>query len=227
MYTTTDNTGTVQKSYDYTALNQKKTTTKTDMEVQQDRFMKLLVKQLQTQDPMNPMENAEMTSQMAQINTVTGIEKLNTAMQQMMATFTASQGLQAAGLVGHQVLAPGSVFLVDGKNGTEMKLDLSSPAKNIKVEIQDSTGAKVAELTVKDSDAGTIPVAWDGKKADGTMAPAGVYKIVASGTVDGKVVALDTKTWQQAMSVQLSSSGVKVELLDGSMVDFSKVTQIQ
>jgi autotransporter-associated beta strand protein len=38
----------------------------------QDRFLKLLVAQLNNQDPMNPMDNAQMTTQMAQINTVTG-----------------------------------------------------------------------------------------------------------------------------------------------------------
>ena len=44
----------------------------------QDRFLKLLVAQMQNQDPLNPMDNAQVTSQMAQINTVSGIEKLNT-----------------------------------------------------------------------------------------------------------------------------------------------------
>ena len=42
-----------------------------------DRFLKLLVTQMQNQDPLNPMDNAQVTSQMAQINTVTGIDKLN------------------------------------------------------------------------------------------------------------------------------------------------------
>ena len=66
--------GTSQTSFDYTALNKTSTTSASSMDEQQDRFMKLLVAQLQNQDPMNPMESAEMTSQMAQINTVTGIE---------------------------------------------------------------------------------------------------------------------------------------------------------
>ncbi len=44
---------------------------------QQDRFMRLLVAQMRNQDPLNPMENAEVTTQIAQINTVAGVEKLN------------------------------------------------------------------------------------------------------------------------------------------------------
>ena len=45
-----------------------------------DRFLKLLVTQMQNQDPLNPMDNAQITSQMAQISTVSGIEKLNTCL---------------------------------------------------------------------------------------------------------------------------------------------------
>ena len=49
-----------------------------DATITSDRFLKLLVAQMQNQDPLNPMDNAQVTSQMAQINTVTGIDKLNT-----------------------------------------------------------------------------------------------------------------------------------------------------
>jgi flagellar basal-body rod modification protein FlgD len=56
---------------------------------QQDRFMKLLVAQMQNQDPLNPMDNAQMTTQIAQINTVAGIEKLNTTVQGMASEFAA------------------------------------------------------------------------------------------------------------------------------------------
>jgi len=58
---------------------------------QQDRFMKLLVAQMKNQDPLNPMDNAQMTSQIAQINTVAGIEKLNTTMESLVAAFHALQ----------------------------------------------------------------------------------------------------------------------------------------
>ena len=52
-------------------------TTANDSAAAQDRFLKLLVAQLNNQDPMTPMDNAQMTSQIAQINTVTGIQQLN------------------------------------------------------------------------------------------------------------------------------------------------------
>ena len=56
----------------------------------------LLVAQLNNQDPMNPLDNAQMTSQMAQINTVTGIQQLNQTMASMAAQFNSLQVMQGA-----------------------------------------------------------------------------------------------------------------------------------
>ena len=67
-----------------------------------DRFLKLLVTQLKNQDPLNPMDNAQVTTQMAQINTVEGINKLNTTLSTMAMGFNAGQTLQAAGMVGRR-----------------------------------------------------------------------------------------------------------------------------
>jgi len=50
----------------------------------QNTFMQLLVAQLKNQDPLNPMDNSQMTSQLAQINTVNGIQQLNTTMSSML-----------------------------------------------------------------------------------------------------------------------------------------------
>src|SRR5574343_657724 len=70
----------------------------------QDRFLKLLTTQLRNQDPLNPLDNAQMTSQLAQINTISGIEKLNTTVGKMLDIYNAGQGMQAAGLIGKYVL---------------------------------------------------------------------------------------------------------------------------
>mgnify|MGYP000656176422 FL=1 len=81
---------------------------KSSIEDAQDRFMKLLVTQLQTQDPLNPMDNAAVTSQMAQISTVQGIEKLNQSMTSLNEMYKSSQSVAAAALIGHIALASGS-----------------------------------------------------------------------------------------------------------------------
>src|SRR5690349_5722545 len=85
----------------------------------EDRFLKLLVTQMQNQDPLNPMDNAQVTSQMAQINTVTGIDKLNTTVQGLNSQFVQMQALQGASLMGKGVLVAGNKMTMaeDGKTG--------------------------------------------------------------------------------------------------------------
>jgi flagellar basal-body rod modification protein FlgD len=80
----------------------------------QDRFLKLLVTQLKNQDPLNPMDNAQMTSQLAQISTVDGIEKLNATLKMILEGSNENQAMQAAAMVGHGVLVPGSGLLLAG-----------------------------------------------------------------------------------------------------------------
>ena len=81
----------------------------------QDRFLKLLVTQMKNQDPLNPMDNAEITSQLAQISTVNGIQQLNTTMQSLSSSFLSAQSLQSAALIGHTVLTGGNnLNIADG-----------------------------------------------------------------------------------------------------------------
>src|SRR4051812_48267458 len=89
-------------------MNTKKAATKKSaVEETQDRFMTLLVTQMKNQDPMNPLDNAQVTSQFAQLSTVTGIDKLNDSLANMMGSYQNSQTLQAASMIGHGILAPG------------------------------------------------------------------------------------------------------------------------
>ena len=75
-----------------------------------ETFLKLLVTQMQNQDPLNPMDNAQVTSQIAQINTVTGIQSLNTTVAGLGAQFTQLQALQGVSLVGRDVTLEGNTL---------------------------------------------------------------------------------------------------------------------
>src|SRR5215470_2380597 len=88
-----------------------------DATMTSDRFLKLLVAQMNNQDPLNPLDNAQVTSQMAQINTVTGINGLNDTVNQLLGQFTRLESLQAAQLTGRSVLVPGNSLTLpaDGK----------------------------------------------------------------------------------------------------------------
>src|SRR6218665_1878479 len=101
-----------------------------------DRFLKLLVAQMQNQDPLSPMDNAQVTSQIAQINTVSGIEKLNTTVVGLSGQFTQMQALQGAALVGREVVVPGNTLTVKDGVGSGT-FELGSAADDVQVEVLD------------------------------------------------------------------------------------------
>ena len=110
-----------------------KTDSAADPAAAQDRFLKLLVAQLNNQDPMNPLDNAQMTSQIAQINTVTGIQQLNDTVKGLASQFAAQQLMQGSAMVGRQVLVEGNSLAVDSASGLAGgAFDLAGSAASVK-----------------------------------------------------------------------------------------------
>ena len=125
----------------------------------EDRFLKLLVTQLQNQDPLSPMDNAQLTSQIAQINTVKGVEKLNTTVQELSGQFTQLQALQSASLVGRDVVVPGN--LLDIANGVgQGGFELSGPADAVKVDVLSPAGQVVDSLALGALGTGSHSFNW-------------------------------------------------------------------
>ncbi|HZS80518.1 MAG TPA: flagellar hook capping FlgD N-terminal domain-containing protein, partial [Herbaspirillum sp.] len=74
----------------------------------QNRFLKLLTVQMKNQNPTNPLDNSQLTVQLAQLSTVSGISQLNTTLASLMSNIQSAQSLQSASMIGRSVLAPGS-----------------------------------------------------------------------------------------------------------------------
>ncbi len=153
-----------------------------------DRFLKLLVTQLQNQDPMNPMENAELTTQLAQMSTVEGINKMNASLDGLVAQFKASQVLQGASLVGRQVLAEGDVLNL-GSGGAAGAIELDGAADSVKVKVFGGNGALLQTLDLGKQDAGLVRFAWDGTDADGVAQALGEYTFSAAANAGAASVA--------------------------------------
>lgn len=125
----------------------------------QDRFLKLLVTQLQNQDPLSPMDNAQLTSQIAQINTVTGIANLNTSIQGLSGQFLQMQTLQGASLIGKDVIVPGNKL--DIANGVgQGGFQLASAADSVKVEVMNSAGTVIDTVQLGACSSGVNGFNW-------------------------------------------------------------------
>ena len=192
----------------------------------QDRFLKLLTAQLKNQDPLNPLDNAQMTSQLAQISTVDGITKLNTTMQTMLGNSTDSQTFQAAGLVGHSVLVAGNDLSL--KSGQASGgVNMAGVADNVVVTIKNASGLPVRTLSMGALPQGPSTFTWDGTMDNGQDAPDGQYTISIAAKQGGSKVEGTGLEFNVVNSVARTPQGIN--LMVGSkdtVVTLSDVKQI-
>jgi flagellar basal-body rod modification protein FlgD len=197
-------------------------TTGTDMKEASDRFLKLLVTQLQNQDPLNPMDNAQVTSQMAQINTVQGINTLNTTMTNMGTSMAQMQVLQGAGLVGHQVLLEGNKLNV-GTDGVAVGgYDLAGAATSVKVDITNSAGTVIDTIDEASQKAGPHGFQWT--PPTGVDASSLTFKVTATG--GGKAITATHLMSDTVDAVSNSNGSLTLELHNNGSTAYSKVKEL-
>ncbi|OGS90568.1 MAG: flagellar biosynthesis protein FlgD [Gallionellales bacterium GWA2_60_18] len=191
----------------------------------QDRFLKLLVTQMKNQDPLNPMDNAQVTSQMAQLSTVTGIDKLNVTLQALSDSLMGNQTLQAASMIGHGVLVGGEGVELSGGAGYGA-FELEQSAESVKVSIYDQSGALVRNVDMGAQPAGIVKWAWDGMDGAGSSTPDGVYSFAVNATQGGKSVDATTLQFGMVSSVTQGKEGVTLSIGQMDGIALSQVRQV-
>jgi len=195
----------------------------------EQRFLKLLVTQLNNQDPLNPMENAELTSQLAQMSTVSGIEKLNSTLSGLVSQTGSNQVLQAASLIGYNVLSPGNTLATkDPEAGKDpaaqaFAVQLPGTAADVEIKIVDASGKTVRTIEAGGMTEGVNAVTWDGKDDAGNVVPAGSYKFTVAASNGGTAVEATALTFAQVAAVKQGASGVTLELASGQSIALSDV----
>ncbi|MBC8727092.1 flagellar hook assembly protein FlgD [Paraburkholderia sp. UCT2] len=193
----------------------------------QDTFLQLLVAQMKNQDPTNPMDSSQMTSELAQISTVQGISDLNTSVSSLSAQLSAGQQSQAALLIGSTVLAPGNSITVASGKTNEFGVTLANSVSDLQIVVKNSAGTIVNTLDLGKQSAGTIPVGWTPTDSAGNTLADGTYTITATGTINGQQATATTLTGATVESVVQQSSGTPgLVLSNGSTVDLTGVAAI-
>lgn len=178
-------------------------------------FMTLLVTQLKNQNPMKPMENAEMTSQLAQINTVNGIQDLNKTLEGITSQVNAGQNLQAAALIGQGVLVPGNRVVKDGEATTPFGVELEGPADDVAITIANDSGEVVRSFSADDIgalEAGVQSFTWDGTLQDGSAAPDGRYRVSIAANQGDEPVNVTALNYAPVNGVVSTESGPRLDL---------------
>jgi len=178
-------------------------------------FLKMLTVQLQNQDPMNPMDNAAMTSQLAQLNQVDGINKLNTSVNSLVAQMQSANFMNLSSSVGKTALASGSQVYFSG-HAVGMAAKLDAPAASLKAVIRDSNSQIVNQFDFGATPSGTTDFIWDGGDDAGKQVMAGMYTLELTATDDqGRTTSPTSYVGAMVTSIGQEGSDMKVGLSDG------------
>ncbi len=197
-----------------------------------DDFMKLFVTQLQYQDPMNPMESADMATQVAQFNMVDLMYKNNSALENMVNAQNMASSVSAISLLGHRVEYPGSkLFITDrGVEPFTITNNQKVQATDVGIAIYDQKGSLVTKMDLGAMDPGQeIKLDWDGKNLDGEEMPEGAYRVVIRAEDNyGQELELDTKTMGIVSEIENGADGLpKITIKGDTAIDYNDITRIE
>ena len=157
-----------------------------------DDFMRLLITQLEHQDPLNPLDNAEFIAQLAQFSTLEGINNMESSLEMVNDQMQSINNFNASGLIGKEVKAYGNTISYNGSGTLDLDYELSEAASDVKITIYGEDGRAVRTLEFTNQPAGENIVAWDGKDYDGNQLPAGDYRFsISAKNEDGS--SIDTE----------------------------------
>ena len=217
------------RKYDPAAASQPSTSSGVGGTVteQTQNFLKLLIAQIQNQDPMAPMDASSMTSQMSQLNMVSSIGDMNKSMTAMLSQMQSVNFMNQAALIGHSPIVAGGGILFDGTNAAVLGASAVNPLTSAVATIKDINGNTVNSMDMGSLDAGMNNFAWDGKDADGNTVPAGMYYLSISGTSTTGAKEIPTAyVASPVMSVSKGSNGdALLSLLDGKKINASEIQQ--
>jgi len=189
----------------------------------QDRFLKLLVAQINNQDPLSPMDNAQMTSQMAQINTVSGIQQVNQTLTSMAAQFATMQVLQGTSMVGHNVLTSGSTLVPNAGTGMAVAaFDLAGNADAVKVEILAPSGQVLDAFNLGALPQGRQSFQWNAASYQGAGSPS--FRVTA--TQGTQAIAAAPLVSEQVISVGSVNGAMSIQLQSGRSVGYADIAAI-
>jgi len=164
--------------------------------VNKDQFLKMLIAQLQNQDPLNPMNGTDFTAQLAQFSSLEQLTNMNTNFETLFANQLISNRVEAVNLIGKEVTALGNTVQVDGTPVT-ISYSLQEDAIVGNIDIYGPDGDIVKTIEFNNQEAGTNYVEWDCQGVEN-----GVYQfsVIAENAAGGSVYA-DTLITGQATGV--------------------------
>jgi flagellar basal-body rod modification protein FlgD len=193
-----------------------------------DQFLELLVAQISHQDPMNPMDDKDLVTQLAQFTGVEQAIETNSRLAALQTAVTGQTHTALTNVIGKYVIADGSVVHLDGSGAPEtIGFNLNASAERVRVSIVDGAGRIVNAMDLGQTGAGNQNVTWDGRGAHGQALPPGDYRvrIDAVDEHDNRVVA-ETKVAGIVSGLAFTPTGPEIRV-GGAVVRPSEIIEIK
>src|ERR1041384_4788547 len=158
-----------------------------------ETFMKLLVAQLEHQNPLSPMDNTQFTQQLAQFTSLEQLQSMNANLSALMNAQTTTNGLQAATLIGKQIQAQANTTQVTKQGeATPFQYTLAADSANVQIDVLDQAGNTTRTINARNQKAGPQALPGAGKDPGAKPLPAGDYHFQVTATDKaGKPVAVE------------------------------------
>ena len=197
-------------------------------ELGQDEFLTLMLTQLKHQDPFQPMENGEFIGQLAQFSTVSGIEQMQVALEDLSGSFVSNQTLEATRLVGKEVLIESDTVFLDENNDINGRFQLDAASGDVQLTVLDQTGAAVNQIALGEHPAGRHDFTWNGMDKNNNRLPAGAYSVQVTSRIGDTYGAASTLVGRQVESVEFSNAGsAEINTSNGEVMGLSDVRAVR
>lgn len=196
-------------------------------ELGKSAFLELMIAQISNQDPLEPAKNEAFIAQLAQFSSVEGIQNLNESMDGLVTSMRSSMTMDAAGLVGRNVLIPTYQTALNTQGGIGGAIDIDATVSDLTLQVQNSQGQVVHSQALGSHGPGSLRFNWDGLDSNGEPVANDRFVITAQGSVEGSPSAFNVNLPDQIVSVSIQENGLVVNLAGGGSVPAEQIKEIQ
>ncbi|MBU0552948.1 hypothetical protein KKF91_03800 [Myxococcota bacterium] len=161
----------------YTASQGGAASSQSNVSVEKEGFLKLLVAQISNQDPMAPNSSEQYVQQLTQFSTLEQLMNLNAGVETLSLGQLSNNSQEAIGFVGKSIVTRGDHLDLEANASAEMSFGLSGQADEVTIKVMDEQGRVVHEGKLYDPEGARVRYTWDGRDADGERLPPGRYQV--------------------------------------------------
>ncbi len=194
--------------------------------VGKEDFLKLLVTQLQNQDPLNPSESTEFTAQLAQFSSLEQLTNVNENLEYLHLYQASINNAQSVDFIGKTVKAAGDSISVSDGVSEKICFDLPKDASGTLISIYDDADNLVATLNAGSLNSGEQSLTWDGTDSEGNSVSDGDYTFkVAATDADGNTIEVSTFTTARVTGVTFEN-GTTYLMAGGKRIPLGDVVEV-